>query len=160
MKKFLIIALCLSLKTSQSQIIITKTRVSSNNTKDYLHLIANDFANEVGKALKEHYPSKVKDVMLSLRAVGGQLSLTYKATLLKCSTQEAQRHFDHRGALAVNMQWTASLNDATERSYRQKDQCEKEFRIVYGGCHSIPRNDYVKYKNRWWAIQEFFITEK
>ncbi len=161
MKKILITAAVIfGFQPSHSQIVVTKTRMSVNNSNDYLHRIANDFANEVGVVLRKRAPSRVENTSVKLTVRDEQLCLTYTAKIVSCTKEKAQHHFDHRGALSASTNQSRSLHDARTRSYQQKNKAEKEFKRVYGNAKCILSSDCTKYKKEWWTIQEFFITDK
>ena len=60
----------------------------------------------------------------------------------------------------MNSNQGQSFDDARNRSYKQKSQCEAEFKKVFGGAKSVSKSDYTKYHNNYWTVQEFFITDK
>ncbi len=160
MKKLIcFFAFCLSFQYSQSQTVVTKTRTSPNNNNDYLHKIANDFSSEVGYNLKKLYPAKLKKVSVKLEVINGILSLTYTAQIIKCSEQEAQYYFDHRGSLSTDVKSLHALNNAKSRAEEQKTEVVSVFQKVYGNAIIVSENtDQVQYKGYYWAIYESFIA--
>ncbi len=152
-------AFCLSFQYSQSQTVVTKTRTSPNNNNDYLHRVANEFSNEVGDKLKELYPAKLKKVSVKLEVINGMLSLTYTAQIIKCSEQEAQYYFDHRGSLSADVKSLYALNNAKSRTEEQKTEVVSVFQKVYGNVIVVSQNtDQVQYKGYYWVIYESFIA--
>jgi hypothetical protein len=117
---------------------VTKTRSAINNNGDYLHGIANEFANEVGKVLKANFPSKVADVDVEILFGNGMYTLTYTATIVKC-VEGHHYFFDHRGSLSTRTSKDVAGSDAEQRRNGQIQPAVASFQKAYGHGEVIAR---------------------
>ena len=118
---------------------ITKTRTAADNSGDYLHKIANEFADEVGKKLKENFPAKVKDLDVEILFNRGMYTLTYTATITQCPEGQHHYYFDHRGAFSRRMSSQAAGADAESRRNEQIQPTLDDFKKAYGYSEVIGR---------------------
>ena len=162
MKKLLcFLVLVLMSANVRPQVLVVKTRQATNNNRDSLHKVANDFSREVGLKLKELYPAKVSNISVKLESQNGVLSLTYKAQISRCSQEEAKYYFDHRGSLSMSHDQLSAVIDARKRTDNQKYEVLAEFMNNYRDVLVISQNsDQTQHLGNYWVINEIFVASK
>lgn len=161
MKKIIpLIIFLFSFQSGQSQtVIITRSKVSTNNDNDNLHQIANGFSEAVGAQLKKSYPARIGRLSVKLKTVADGLKLSYEAEIISCSKKEALYYFEHRGALSARTSKTAAELDAKKRAQRQEAEIISCFKEAYGEAIIVSRNTArTEYGYYFWAISESFIA--
>src|SRR5439155_185039 len=140
-----------------------------------LHRIANGFVDAVAAKLKAMYPAKIKVVIdnaakipvnkfvsVNLESNGGQLTLTYTATLVRCAAEEAEYHFDHRGAMSASVDKSGAVADARARRKQEIVDVYNKFLAAYGKdtVHVYPKETVpvMHSDGMWWVVLESFIV--
>ncbi len=118
---------------------VVKSRTAKNNSGDYLHSIANEFASDIGKVLKANYPAKVTDVDVEILFSNGMYTLTYTATITKCVEGQHHYYFDHRGSLSTRTSKDVAGSDAESRRNGQIQPAFISFQKAYGYAEVIAR---------------------
>lgn len=151
--------------TSQAQQhIISSVRLSATNDRDFIHDVANDFTESLGKALKVQYPSKIKKIDIKIDATKDLISLYYTADIEKCDTASADYIIEHAGALSIDFIKNNSANNANKRSKNQATNRYKIMSSVYGKQKvRLLRKNYISsifYHQKWWSVCERFVISK
>ncbi len=163
MKK-IIFLLFFAFAMNANALVITLSRTAPNNDGDYLHKIANVFADSIGNTLKAMYPAIIEPNSISVKisSDGKNITLAYSAVIVKVKNQEeAQFYFDHRGALSVSLNRDFALEDAKNRARTQMIPFVDKFTEAYGES-----NLYISHNNRsetilngkTWVIFENFVA--
>ena len=126
----------------------------TSKEKDHFQKVANMFADSVGVLLRANYPSKVVSVGVDLTNRNGTLTLTYTVSAQRCQPSQAERHFDHRGALSVSATASAAKADALTRATAQWTHLEQ---MGYLGIEASD-NNAIPYKGKYYAVHEFFFA--
>ena len=123
------------------------------------HSSANEFAGEVGRLLKVHYPSKVLEPRVKIEQAvknGKQVfRFVWTCRIVKTSAKEADYFFDRRGTL-----WHGrTLEEAKEFVDREND---KKSRLVFrdGNWNKPAHASHSSFtaSGEWWYVQEIFLT--
>ena len=162
MKKFILSLLIIFIadQCSAQYLEVVKSRSATNMSTDYLHQIANDFSIEVGNKLKQEYPARIEWVYVYLICKKGVLTLTYKASLEKCDSVDADWIFDHRGALRIASTEKIACNDAEKSRTSQMREGKGKFKI-YGKQENTfwATSEAVRYNDGFAVVYEAFIVK-
>jgi len=145
----------------QSQTFVIKRKILKDNNKDSLQKIANEFSEDVESALNKKYPSRVRDVLVDLKVIDGQLNIFYIAEIVETTEEEGQHHFDHRGALCTNVDAQNAIIASKLKMEEQKKGIFNDFLENYGEAIVLSKKiDNVKYLDEYWAVSEMFVASR
>ncbi|HRH31576.1 MAG TPA: hypothetical protein PK950_02815 [Candidatus Paceibacterota bacterium] len=160
MKNLLFLILFCSATICNAQHTIRLSRTAPNNAGDYLHKIANVFADSVGKALKAYYPATIEtsSIEVTAKTDGNYITLTYELTIESADEESALYYFDHRGALSVDQSCEESVADAKLRAERQTTELQRKIGNIGPIFGSINNITSTTFKGQCWSLSENFIA--
>lgn len=152
--------------TFEHRIYVKKSAAYPDNNGDRLHKISNDFADEVGDMLKEHYPMKilVSSLSIKMECYHDTVRLTYQVQLINCSKDSAQYYFKHSGSMNKDTRPYVAVVDAETKCADQALVVKRQFKTTHHFDPLVDLNIYIdestecgKYT---YALSEYFISAR
>lgn len=163
MKKILFILFALMVQTAVAQNFnkasydIKMTGVAySDDTAENIRIAGEDFDKAVNQMLKEMHPVKITGCSALIQENELGLSVTYKATLVKCSPEEAVDTLIRVGYIANGA--NEKLNVKIARREREK-KSEKEVAKLSDFKRIVIETIEKDFETKYWSEEFIYMSE-
>lgn len=126
------------------------------------HLVANEFAEAVGRKLKTSYPSRVVNPKAEMRYIVAAghpgFYLVYSCEIQPTTERLAEYYFDRRGTLLTDE------DSAISETVRKTSEAMEQFKRLYGNAQPVGSSTATAQGrgrfNQTWYLQESFFTAR